>query len=198
VTDANDTAGDPRKIDTTGHIRRPLPVVKTVEERQAEKAKETDPTAGDSEAGLLKYNEEVLARHRKIAQFFSAVGYVYKRRAKVVVEGQAEQEVTKHAVLFQGASKYLVKPCDPLADVEVCDVSNWIERITADPTTSTPVQNLTVATSEPTPPAVTTEATNAAPVAAPVDPVTPATAGSSWIARENVVRSRLIVWNDVS
>ena len=36
------------------------------------------------------------------------------------------------------------------------------------------------------------------PVAAPVEPVTPATAGSSWIARENVVRSRLIVWNDVS
>ncbi len=125
----------------------------------------------------------------EIAQFFSAVGYAYKRRAKVVVEGQAEQEVTKHAVLFQGATKYLVKPCDPLADVEVCDVSNWIERITADPTTSTPAPSPSPISSETTSPAVTTETTtDAAPVASTVENPTEATASATPTTRRRSMR----------
>jgi hypothetical protein len=124
----------------------------------------------------------------EIAQFFSAVGYVYKKRAKVIVEGQAEQEVTRHAVLFQGASKYLVKPCDPLADVEGCDVSNWIERITAEPTTTpttahaTVTQNNANASSEKAPVAVTTEQTSTAP-AANVETQTDATASATTTTR---------------
>lgn len=61
----------------------------------------------------------------EIAQFFSAVGYAYKRTIKV--EGQPD-DVT-FEVLFQGASKWLVKPIRPLKNVEKADPRDWIARI---------------------------------------------------------------------
>lgn len=63
----------------------------------------------------------------EILQFFSAGGLAYKRMVKV--EGQPDDVAFE--VLFQGASKYLVKPCAPLRNVEHADPSDWIERISA-------------------------------------------------------------------
>lgn len=63
----------------------------------------------------------------EIAQFFSAVGYAYKRTIKV--EGQPDG--IAHEVAFQGPSKLLVKPVRPLRTVEPADPRDWIARILA-------------------------------------------------------------------
>lgn len=63
----------------------------------------------------------------EIAQFFSAVGYAFKRTIKV--EGQPDG--VAHEVAFQGPSKLLVKPVRPLRIVEPADPRDWIARILA-------------------------------------------------------------------
>lgn len=67
----------PIQADKTGHIQRPLPVIKTVAEAAAKRATETGDTATLVEqdpvaaaASLLKYNDEVLARLTKVQEFF--------------------------------------------------------------------------------------------------------------------------------
>lgn len=61
----------------------------------------------------------------EVAQFFSAVGLAFKRMIKV--EGQPD--AVAFEVLFQGASKFLVKPCRPLKNIEPADPRDWITRI---------------------------------------------------------------------
>lgn len=60
------------KPDTAGHIVRPLPVVKTVEQAwraRGEKLAAAE-TGTEALASLLAYNQEVLDRHAKVAKFF--------------------------------------------------------------------------------------------------------------------------------
>jgi len=71
--------GQPIKPDRTGHVPRPLPVVKSVAEAMAKRATETGDTASLTEqdpaeaaGSLLKYNDEVLARLEKVNDYFKA------------------------------------------------------------------------------------------------------------------------------
>lgn len=86
----------------------------------------------------------------EIAQFFSAVGYVFKRQiTRPKADGSGDEKVTEHAVLFQGPSRYVVKPVHPLRDVEVANVADWIRRIREVP--ATPHAAPTTATSQAAP-----------------------------------------------
>lgn len=64
----------------------------------------------------------------EVAQFFSAVGFCFKREAKSVIgEGDAARTETKieHKVCFQSGGKLVVKPFPGLAAVEEPDPKVW-------------------------------------------------------------------------
>lgn len=64
----------------------------------------------------------------EVAQFFSAVGFCFKREPKIVVgEGDAAKTETKieHKVCFQSGGKLVVKPFPGLAAVEEPDPKVW-------------------------------------------------------------------------
>lgn len=64
----------------------------------------------------------------EVAQFFSAVGFCFKREVKFVVgEGDAARTETKieHKVCFQSGGKLVVKPFPGLAAVEEPDPKVW-------------------------------------------------------------------------
>ena len=70
----------------------------------------------------------------EVTQFFTAAGYAFKRTRKMSPgDGKPEVDVVSHHVLFQGPSKYLVKPVEPLLNVEEPDAAMWIAKITAEP-----------------------------------------------------------------
>lgn len=64
----------------------------------------------------------------EVAQFYSAVGYCFKKEIKVTTgEGDAQRTETKieHRVLFQTGGKLVVKPFPGLAAVEAPDPKIW-------------------------------------------------------------------------
>jgi hypothetical protein len=64
----------------------------------------------------------------EVAQFYSAVGYCFKKEVKLTLgEGEAQRTETKieHRVLFQTGGKLVVKPFPGLAAVEAPDPKIW-------------------------------------------------------------------------
>ena len=106
----------------------------------------------------------------EVAQFFTAVGDAFKR--EVGVEGQKEPD-TEHLVLFQGATRFGVKPCEPLARIERPDATDWIRRIVAHEPTKAPASDPATPTDAP---ATAAPATTAPAVAASTPETKPAQA----------------------
>lgn len=65
-------------------------------------------------------------------QYFSAAGYAFKRSSRVAdTPGGPEREVVEHKVLFQGATRFSVKPVAGLRDVEDPEPRAWINACAA-------------------------------------------------------------------
>jgi hypothetical protein len=65
--------------------------------------------------------------HNEVAQYFNFVGYVFKKE-KAGADGQRAVE---HAVMLEGPSRFLVKPCSPLTGVLQGPMGPWFDRLTA-------------------------------------------------------------------
>jgi hypothetical protein len=81
---------------------------------------ETDESSGTA-VRYLYPSFEGKKLHNEVAQYFNAVGYCFKKEK---ASENGEKQVF-HRVMFEGPSRYLVKPCFPLTGVQEPNVTEW-------------------------------------------------------------------------
>lgn len=119
----------------------------------------------------------------EIAQYFTAVGYAYKRMVKTPGPDGVPIEQVEHRVLFQGAEKFRVKPCPGLRNVEDPEPSAWfaayaraiVIAVAPTPTASTAPAAHVPDEVVPAPARAAEAAAQAAPASTSADPVSPVT-----------------------
>lgn len=65
--------------------------------------------------------------HNEVAQYFNFVGYVFKKE-RAASDGT---RAVDHAVMVEGPSRFLVKPCSPLTGVLQGPMQPWFDRLAA-------------------------------------------------------------------
>jgi len=61
----------------------------------------------------------------EVAQYFNGVAYMFKR---VTTDADGNRKVI-HQAMFDGPSKYIVKPCHPVAGIMDTNVGEWFEAL---------------------------------------------------------------------
>ena len=119
-----------------------------------------------------------------IMGFFSAVGYAFKREVVVQIDGRESKRV-EHYVMFEGPTRFSVKPSRPLSNIELMEdrrSGDWLKRIRAYQhpivTASAPIAPATTPETAPATPAPATPAPASDPVQTETTGTTPATSPS--------------------
>lgn len=107
-----------------------------------------------------------------IMGFFSSVGYAFKREVTVQIDGREVKRV-EHYVMFEGPTRFSVKPSRPLSNIEPMEdrrSGDWLKRIRAYQHPVVMASTPTTGTTTTVPTAPAPETTPTTPAADPVQP----------------------------
>lgn len=88
--------------------------------------------ASVSEADGVRYVQPAFDGRKtgaEVAQYFNGVAYLFKKQAT----DDDGQPVVLHQAMFDGPSRFVVKPCHPVAGVVPPNVAEWYETLTTNP-----------------------------------------------------------------